>query len=115
MLQPLDRRSATRYRSESFATPFGEVIDVSSSGIRVSHRGRRVARGDLLRLSISWTGDLVELDCEVRHAKPAGFRRQVLGLRWVQPPPGLEAWLKGGGGRATECVGPRVYRHPDAA
>lgn len=114
MLAHQDRRSAPRFKNRGFATAFGEVVDVSGSGVAVTHRGRKVAAGDELRLSISWNGRLVEVACVVRRTEPAGFRRQTVGLAWVHPPEGLEAWLRSGSGGGTECSGPRVYALPAA-
>ena len=114
MLPRKERRSAPRHRPRGFATAFGEVVNVRGSGVAVVHRGPGVAVGDTLRISISWNAELVEVDCVVRRVKPAGFRRQTVGLQWVQPPAGLEAWLRGGSRGGAECSGPRVYALPAA-
>ena len=111
-----ERRGVPRLRSRRFATPFGEVVDVSGTGMAVLHRGPRVAVGQTLRLSIAWTGRLVAVDCAVTRVERAGFRRQTVGLRWLEPPEGLWAWLRDRDPRrGTECAGPWVYMRRTAA
>ncbi len=110
-----ERRSSPRQRPHSFATPFGEVVDVSEGGMKVTHKGPAVEPGDHLDLTISWDSELVEVRCEVKRVKPAGFRRQTVAFRWINPPENISVWLRGGNRHGGECTGPRVYARPVSA
>ena len=106
-----ERRATPRVRSERFLSPFGEVVDVGGGGMSVIRRGRPVAVGETLRLSIAWSGRMAAVDCVVQRVARAGFRRQQVGLRWIEPPAGLASWLRDAEADAgTECIGPVLYR-----
>ncbi|BAM04091.1 PilZ domain-containing protein [Phycisphaera mikurensis] len=110
-----ERRAEPRLRNTNFATPFGEVVDVSGSGMAVTHRGPAVEIGQTIRVSISWSCELIEVDCVVRRVKACGFRRQTVGLKWIDPPAGLRDWLRNGHHGGSESPGPQVYRLPAVA
>lgn len=110
-----ERRAATRFRSSRIASAFGEVVDVSATGMAVVHRGRAVALGAEIELSIGWNGEFIDVPCRVRRVEPVGFRRQRIALEWTRTPGGLAAWLGQPRSGGTECSGPQVYELPASA
>ena len=64
---------------------FGEVVDLSASGIRVFRNGGMKWKvGDQIPLLLKWNEDTVELSAEVLRVRRLGFRRFDVGLSFVE-------------------------------
>jgi len=64
---------------------FGEVVDLSASGIRVFRNGSMKWKvGDRIPLVLRWKEDAVEVTAEVLRVRRLGFRRFDVGLSFVE-------------------------------
>ena len=79
-----ERRQQPRFKTLGLSTAFGEVIDISDSGIGVFRKGKtQVALGETVTLHLSNEGIEVELTARVARIDPAGLFRSEIGFEFV--------------------------------
>lgn len=62
---------------------FGEVADLSVSGMRVVHKGKlKHDTGDVINLTLDWQETSVALKAKIIWAHKLGFRKHLLGLEF---------------------------------
>jgi len=108
-----NRRRAGRLHQFGLRSNLGQVLDLSSSGVRLCATSKLEGRVPL-RLSAPGCRDLA-IECEVAWHKRVGFRQHIVGLRFVDASPaqlsGLVALSQAGGPSASD---PRAL-HIDSA
>lgn len=63
--------------------PFGDVADLSASGMRVLHKGKLTHdAGDVVNLTLHWQEISMDLKARVVWAHKVGFRKHLLGLEF---------------------------------
>ena len=79
-----DRRQNARFKALGLSTPFGEVIDISDSGIGVFRKGKvEVAIGDEVTLLLSHETTELELAARVMRVDKVGMFRHEIGFEFV--------------------------------
>lgn len=79
-----DRRKQPRLKTLGLSTPFGEVIDISDSGLGVFRKGRvQVAVGDTVTLHLQNESIEAELTARVVRIEPAGLFRHEIGFEFI--------------------------------
>ena len=80
-----DRRLQPRLRAFGrLSTPFGEVIDVSDSGLGVFRKGKvQLSVGDTVTLHLSHESTEVELTARVVRIDPVGLFRHEIGFAFI--------------------------------
>jgi len=87
-VQAADRRNRGRLRTELLETPFGRVVDLSVTGLRVEGRGRvRLRNGEVIFLLLRGIDDEVRVKAEVVWAKQTSFFRFAVGFRFLELEP----------------------------
>lgn len=106
-----DRRQSTRYKALGLSTPFGEVIDVSDSGIGVFRKGRVIcAIGDHVTVHLSHEITDIELTAKVVRINNVGLFRHEIGFQFVGIDEGTRDQLRAMTQSAcSEFTGPRCY------
>ncbi|MEO0965014.1 MAG: PilZ domain-containing protein [Planctomycetota bacterium] len=112
---PSERRGHRRVRVPDLSSPFGEVVDLSLSGMKVFRKGGNPpAIGDRLEATLEHGLGSVAVTAEVVWVEDVGLRRRLIGCRFVDPTAEQEATL----GRLIgvghdEVKGPAVYVERD--
>ena len=79
-----ERREHTRFKALGLSTPFGEVMDVSDSGLGVFRKGSvSCSVGDEVTLFISHGSGEVELNARVARIEYVGLFRHEIGFEFV--------------------------------
>jgi len=87
---PDPRRRAVRHQNGDVTCPLGEVMEISSHGIRIVCRGRPpVRRGDTCTLRIRGLDGAVDVEARLVWTRRRGFRHVMLGLEFVLTGPKL--------------------------
>ena len=83
-----DQRRNGRLCVELLTCKLGQVLDISSSGIRVRRRGRQIVqRGDRVAVTLKSLLGAHTFKSEVMWIKKLGFLRYEFGLRFVEVTP----------------------------
>ena len=106
-----DRRQNTRYKALGLSTPFGEVINVSDSGVGVFRKGRVIcAIGDTVTVYLSHESKEIELTAKVVRIDNVGLFRHDIGFQFVGIDEGTRDELRAMTQSAcNEFTGPRCY------
>lgn len=92
---PKRPRTAERYRAQGLSCMLGDVMDLSTSGVRVKcHQLPSVTKGDTVSLAIRSESQSVRVSARVVWMKRAGLRGAYLGLQFVNVRPGIAAALE---------------------
>jgi len=79
-----DRRQNTRFKALGLSTPFGEVTDVSDSGLGVFRKGKLECEiGDEVKLYLSHENTEVELTAQVVRIDKVGLFRHEIGFEFI--------------------------------
>lgn len=79
-----DRRDAGRVQCRELRTNIGEILDASSTGLRI--RGRLPANtrpGSIVSILVSGDEESLPLACEVRWIKKVAFRTTTFGVAFT--------------------------------
>lgn len=106
-----ERRKSTRYKVKGLSTPFGEVIDVSDTGLGVFRKGRVIcAIGDTVTIYLSHESKEIELAAKVVRIDNVGLFRHDIGFQFVDIDEGTRDELRAMTQQAcNEFTGPRCY------
>jgi len=85
------RRSHNRLSLESVRSNLGLILDLSKGGMRV--QSRRVPEDSIVDVEISDDEDTLLLRAEIAWSKKIGFRRNEIGIKFLELTPELEARL----------------------
>jgi len=67
---------------------FGDVVDLSATGVRIFRRGGLKWRiGETINLTLRWHSDEIQVSARVLRTKRLGFRRHDIGLEFVEVSP----------------------------
>lgn len=92
---PDPRRRAARHRNGDVSCPLGEVVEMSSCGIRIVCSGRPpVRRGDACTLRIGGLDGSVNVEARLVWMRRRGFRHFTLGFEFVGTGPALTRALE---------------------
>ena len=81
-----DRRSNSRLKTYGLSTPYGEIIDISDSGLGVFRKGKLdLAIGDTVSVHISHDNTEIELTASVARINKVGLFRHEIGFVFVDP------------------------------
>ena len=81
-----DRRQNTRFKALGLSTPYGEVIDISDSGLGVYRKGKLACEiGDEVKLFLSHEQTEIELTARVVRIDKVGMFRHEIGFAFVDP------------------------------
>jgi len=83
-----ERRSKIRNHQVELQCSLGQVMDISSTGMRVTCR--RVPKEKWLFLDLDTTGDPLPVQAKVIWAKRLGFRKHEVGLQFTETSPELD-------------------------
>jgi len=76
-------RRAGRLRCDMLNCTFGQVVDLSSKGMRVQHRGSlKIKVGEMTELTLSFASAEVSLQTRVVWMRRTGFRRHEIGFEF---------------------------------
>jgi len=79
-----DRRQNARFRTLGLSTPFGEVIDISDSGLGVFRKGKvEVNIGDNVTVHLSHENTQIEMAARVVRIDKVGLFRHEIGLEFI--------------------------------
>ena len=79
-----ERRQHTRFKALGLSTPFGEVMDISDSGIGVFRKGKvPCSVGDEVTLYLSHDSEEIELNARVARIEYVGLFRHEIGFEFV--------------------------------
>lgn len=79
-----DRRQNMRFKALGLSTAFGEVIDISDSGIGVFRKGKiEVSIGEDVRLYLSHETEEIELTARVARIDKVGLFRHEIGFAFT--------------------------------
>jgi hypothetical protein len=79
-----ERRQHTRFKALGLTTPYGEVMNISDSGMGVFRKGRVSCNlGDELKLVLGHGGEEIELDVRVARVAKVGLFRHEVGFEFV--------------------------------
>lgn len=79
-----ERRQNTRYKALGLSTPYGEVMDISDSGIGVFRKGRVVCTvGDEVEIHLSHGTTDIKLHARVARVSNVGLFRHEIGFEFV--------------------------------
>ncbi|MFK7790500.1 MAG: PilZ domain-containing protein [Phycisphaeraceae bacterium] len=79
-----ERRQNMRLKTRGLCTPFGEVMDISDSGMGVFRKGRVVcAVGDEVKLYLSHDATEIELNARVVRVSNVGLFRHEIGFEFI--------------------------------
>ena len=79
-----DRRQNTRFKALGLSTPYGEVIDISDSGLGVYRKGKLACEiGDEVKLYLSHEQTEIELTARVVRIDKVGMFRHEIGFEFV--------------------------------
>lgn len=80
-----ERRQNTRFKALGLTTPFGDVLDISDSGIGLFRKGRmQLSLGDTVTLELRHEGVEISLTAKVVRIDPAGLFRHEIGFEFVE-------------------------------
>ncbi|MEM7577489.1 MAG: PilZ domain-containing protein [Planctomycetota bacterium] len=107
-----ERRRHRRVKPQGLSTPFGEVTDVSESGLGVYCKTKpsNVGVGQTRMITVAFDGQTQNLSATVQRIDALGPRAVELGFTLNDVSGELKAWLRSMG-TMDDCVttGPRVY------
>lgn len=76
-------RRAGRLRCDMLNCTFGQVVDLSATGMRVQHRGSlKIKVGEMTDLTLSFASAEVSLKTRVVWMRRTGFRRHEIGFEF---------------------------------
>ena len=79
-----DRRQNARFKALGLSTPFGEVIDISDSGLGIFRKGKiDCAIGDEVKLYLSHENIEIEFAARVARLQKVGLFRHEVGFEFV--------------------------------
>ena len=106
-----ERREHTRFKALGLSTPFGEVIDVSDSGVGVFRKGKvSCSVGDMATLLISHDSTEIELNARVVRIENVGLFRHEIGFEFVDvTEETLTKLWSLADSACSEFTGPRCY------
>ncbi len=79
-----DSRRRGRVKTEFLTCDLGDVLDISALGMRVLHRGPlHVQGGVYTQAHMVFHGEPLELQTRVCWVRKVGFRKQILGLEFI--------------------------------
>ncbi|MEM9251324.1 MAG: PilZ domain-containing protein [Planctomycetota bacterium] len=110
-----ERRGHQRVQVPDLSSPYGEVIDLSLTGMKVYRKGgRQPVVGDRLEATLEHSLASVKVAAEVVWVEDVGLRRRLIGCRFLDP---TEADQKSLGQLIgvghDEVKGPAVYVERD--
>ena len=89
-----DRRRAGRLRTEDLRSTLGQVYDLSSTGVGVVRRGRKIGSiGDGVMIRLSYLDHDLIVSCRIMRIERLGFRRHRYGLQFVEVSPEAQATI----------------------
>ncbi|CAG1001113.1 Chaperone protein DnaJ [Phycisphaerales bacterium] len=92
---PRRPRSAERYQATGLSCLLGDVLDLSTSGVRIRcHQSPAVTKGDTVSLAIKSESQSVRVSARVVWVRRAGLRGALVGLQFVNVRPGIAAALE---------------------
>ena len=106
-----DRRQQPRFKALGLSTAFGEVVDISDSGIGVFRKGKvKVAIGDNVTVHLRHESIEVELAARVVRIDPAGLFRHEIGFEFIDPDEATltQVWSLADSA-CSEFTGPRCW------
>ena len=106
-----ERRQNSRFKALGLSTPYGEVMDISDSGMGVFRKGRVIcAVGDEVKLHLSHGSVEIELKARVARIANVGLFRHEIGFEFVGIDEATltELW-KLTDNACTEFTGPRCF------
>ena len=86
-----DRRSQIRVPQSELHCSLGQVLDITSAGMRVMCR--RMPK-DEVKFDLNTTVDPLPVRAKVVWAKRLGFRKHEVGLHFIQPGPELKNLIR---------------------
>lgn len=106
-----ERRRHKRVTVPALATPFGEVVDLSVSGMQVFHKGALSQQpGDQIQITLDHPAGTLHVTAEVVWTDQVGLRRHLLGYRFLDLDPTTSAALESLVDQGQpEAKGPAVY------
>jgi hypothetical protein len=88
------KRAAERFTSEALTCPYGQIVNLSGTGVRLrSARGTRPRKGQVVEVPIVAPQGRLVLKATVVWCRRLGLRGFDAGLAFVDPRPGLETAL----------------------
>ncbi|MGB1123985.1 MAG: PilZ domain-containing protein [Phycisphaeraceae bacterium] len=79
-----DRRENMRFKALGLKTAFGEVMDISDSGIGVFRKGKvNCSIGDQVKVFISHENTVIEAKARVVRINKVGMFRHEIGMEFV--------------------------------
>jgi len=86
------RRDSPRHPTEALSCLLGDVIDVSSTGVRVLCKGKPpFSVGALTTIKLAFQGGKLQVSVQERWRKRRGFRNYEIGLKFVRNSPNVMA------------------------
>jgi len=86
------RRDSPRHPTEAISCLLGEVLDVSSTGVRVLCKGKPpFSVGALTTIKLSFQGGKLQVSVQERWRKRRGLRNYEIGLKFVSNSPNVMA------------------------
>ncbi len=80
-----DRRDAGRIQCHELRTNVGEIVDASSTGLRIKGKLPSGARpGSMVAVVVSGDEESLPLTCEVRWIKKMAFRTTTFGVSFLE-------------------------------
>ncbi len=102
-----DRRRAGRLRTEDLRSTLGQVYDLSSTGIGVVRRGRRIGGvGDGVMIRLHYGDHDLVVSCRIMRIERLGFRRHRYGLQFVDVTPEQQVTI---GRLARDCSDKKLF------
>lgn len=101
-----DLRRKGRLRCEMLVcAPLGQVVDLSGSGMRVTRRGGRICKpGQTVQVTLEHAEGHMQLKARVSWLRKTGFRRQEIGLEFIDMSPSLQSELARVARNANDCL-----------
>lgn len=80
-----DRRDAGRIQCHELRTNVGEIVDASSTGLRIKGKLPNGSKpGDVVAVIVASDEESVQLSCEVRWIKKLAFRSMTFGVAFLE-------------------------------
>ena len=106
-----DRRKQPRFQTLGLSSPFGQVTDISDTGLRIFRKGKMdLAVGQSLRLDLRHPAAELTLEAEVMRIERLGLFRHEVGLRFTSvDSAALEAIRRVVAASQAEMPGPACF------
>lgn len=106
-----ERRLNSRFKTQGLATPYGEVMDISDSGMGVFRKGRVICGvGDEVPIYLSHGSTEIKVKARVVRVSNVGLFRHEIGFEFIDANEELLTKLWSMTDNAwSEFTGPRCY------